>query len=109
MREALPLAYKAYHGIFKTTKTGTGEEVSRNVWRLAGACRKVGGKCESSGQDAGSNENISGNGQTPKLVRLHKRIAEIFEADPNGSKVFFSRSSTDERLIPVSKRKCSRP
>lgn len=95
MKSAFPLAYEAYYGIFQARGSGINDEVSRKIWNFADSHRQMGGEHGSKNRDVSGNSGRTGDRPGSDLEQIREVIAREFNADPDGSKVLFSRSPID--------------
>lgn len=99
MKDHFPLAYEAYHGIFRARRIGDNQEVYRKVWSFADEHRKVGGQHGTAQSNAESNERLSRIRKDADLGRLHQDIAKHFHGNSSGDKVKFSRDDTKNLYV----------
>lgn len=67
IRTQLPAAYEAYHGIFKASRSGVNDEVSRKVWNLARSHRQMGGKHRAKNTNVSGDTGFTGNREAVDL------------------------------------------
>ena len=94
MAQSLPIAYKAYHGIFRVARNPVNNEVSRKIWSFdSSSYRKVGGEYKSVGSSIASNGSFAGERNRAELGRLREAIGLSFRGKPSGSEANFSGES----------------
>lgn len=91
MNDFLPLAYEAYHGVFRAEESSGGEDVFRNVWRIRSLHREIGGELRPNEGHVKDNGAGGENWGGAELERLHKRMGEAFSGKIEGKKVLFSK------------------